>query len=202
MIGVQPSRRHGVLLSDRSIKAELDGGGIAIEPLADDAIQPSSVDLRLDVTFRIFHNHSVPLLDVRTDQTAITESIRLEDGRPLTLQPGELILGSTLERVSISDRLVGRLEGKSSLGRLGLLIHSTAGFIDPGWTGHLTLNLYNAAKLPILLYPGMKVCQVSFLEMTTAADAPYGTARARSKYQGQQGPDPSRAFRDFADRDG
>jgi dCTP deaminase len=201
MIGGQSSRRHGVLLSDRSIRAELQGGGIVIEPLADDAIQPSSVDLRLDATFRIFHNHSVPLLDVRTDQSSITESIELADGRPLTLQPGELILGSTLERVAISDRLVGRLEGKSSLGRLGLLIHSTAGFIDPGWSGHLTLNLYNAAKLPILLYPGMKVCQVSFLEMTTAAEAPYGSQRARSKYQGQRGPGPSRYYEDYLGRD-
>ena len=191
-----------MLLSDRSIRDELERGGIAIEPLDDDAVQPSSVDLRLDSTFRVFHNHSVPLLDVRTDQTGITETIELPAGQRLALQPGELILGSTLERVSISERLVGRLEGKSSLGRLGLLIHSTAGFIDPGWTGHLTLNLYNAAKLPILLYPGMKVCQVSFLEMTTAADVPYGTARARSKYQGQQGPGPSRSYEDFAEPGG
>jgi dCTP deaminase len=188
-----------VLLSDRSIRAELERGGIAIEPLAEGAIQPSSVDLRLDSSFRIFHNHSVPVLDVRTDQSTITEVIELHDERPLTLQPGELILGSTLERVSLSDRLVGRLEGKSSLGRLGLLVHSTAGFIDPGWTGHLTLDLYNAAKLPILLYPGMKICQVSFLEMTTPADTLYGSDEARSKYQGQRGPDPSRYYRDFVD---
>ena len=189
-----------MLLSDRSIRGELDSGGISIEPLAEGSVQPSSVDLRLASSFRIFHNHSIPLLDVRVDQSSITEAIELDDGRSLALQPGQLILGSTLERVSLSDRLVGRLDGKSSLGRLGLLIHSTAGFIDPGWSGHLTLELYNAAKLPILLYPGMKVCQVSFLEMTTPAEVPYGSERARSKYQGQQGPGISRYFQDYQEQ--
>jgi dCTP deaminase len=190
-----------MLLSDRSIRAELDSGGISVEPLGEGSIQPSSVDLRLGSSFRIFHNHSIPLLDVRVDQSSIMEAIEIEDGRPLALQPGLLILGSTLERISLSDHLVGRLDGKSSLGRLGLLIHSTAGFIDPGWSGHLTLELYNASKLPILLYPGMKVCQVSFLQLTTPAEVPYGSEEIRSKYQGQLGPGISRYYQDYQERD-
>jgi dCTP deaminase len=180
-----------VILSDRSIREAVAAGRIALDPLDVDAIQPSSVDLRLSGLFRVFRNHTRPLIDVKQDMEDLTELVRVDDEDVFILHPGEFVLGSTLERVALGADLVGRLDGKSSLGRLGLLIHSTAGFIDPGFDGHITLELSNVASLPITLYPRMRVGQISFLQMTTPADV------RRSKYQGQVGPTPSRYFENF-----
>lgn len=187
-----------MILSDRSIREALCAGRIGIDPLEDGAIQPSSVDLRLDRSFRVFLNHTMGHIDVRKDLAELTEQVDIEPDHVFMLHPGEFVLASTLERVSLPDDLVGRLEGKSSLGRLGLLIHSTAGFVDAGWDGHLTLELSNVASLPITLYPNMRIGQISFLQMTTAADNPYGSGANHSKYQGQRGPTPSRYFENFS----
>ena len=161
-----------VVLSDRTIREELDAKRIVIDPLGDGCIQPSSVDLHVDRYFRLFRNHSMRVIDVREDLEDLTELVEVPAGEALILHPGEFILGSTLERVALPPDLVARLEGKSSLGRLGLLIHSTAGFVDAGWDGHLTLELSNVANLPITVYPGMKIGQISFLKMTTPAERP------------------------------
>lgn len=189
-----------MILSDRTIRDELATGRIVIDPLDPEDIQPSSVDLRLDRYFRVFRNHTSRVIDVREDQQGLTELVEIGREDAFILHPGEFVLGSTAERVTLPDDLVARLEGKSSLGRLGLLIHSTAGFVDAGWDGHLTLELSNVATLPITLYPGMKIGQISFLRMTTPADQPYGTANVQSKYQGQRGPTPSRYFENFRSR--
>jgi len=186
-----------VVLSDRSIREEVQAKRIVIDPFDDRCIQPSSVDLHVDRYFRLFRNHSMRVIDVRQDLEDLTELVEVPEGEPLILHPGEFILGSTQERVTLPDDLVARLEGKSSLGRLGLLIHSTAGFVDAGWDGYLTLELSNVANLPITVYPGMKIGQISFLRMTTPADKPYGSAGLGSKYQGQRGPTPSRYFENF-----
>jgi dCTP deaminase len=191
-----------VILSDRTIREELAAGRIVIDPLNEADIQPSSVDLRIDRYFRVFRNHTMRVIDVKEDQEELTELVEVPEGDALILHPGEFVLGSTLERVTLPDDLVARLEGKSSLGRLGLLIHSTAGFVDAGWDGHLTLELSNVANLPITLYPGMKIGQISFLRMTTPAEVPYGSSRIGSKYQGQRGPTPSRYFENFTPRGG
>ena len=185
---------HRVILSDHSIKEQIAAGRIVIEPYSESDVQPSSVDLHVDKYFRVFRNHSMGVIDVFESQEELTELVTIEEGSALMLHPGEFILGSTLERVALPDDLVARLEGKSSLGRLGLLIHSTAGFVDAGWDGHLTLELSNVANLPITIYPGMAIGQISFLKMTTAADNPYGSSVVKSKYQGQWGPTPSRYF--------
>src|SRR5580658_3410612 len=186
-----------MILSDRTIRDELDAGRIGIAPLGEDCIQPSSVDLHVDRYFRVFRNHSQRVIDVKEDQEELTELVEIVGDEALILHPGEFVLGSTLERVRLPDDLVARLEGKSSLGRLGLLIHSTAGFVDAGWDGHLTLELSNVANLPITVYPGMKIGQISFLQMTTPAENPYGSTGLGSKYQGQRGPTPSRYFENF-----
>ena len=186
-----------MVLSDRSIREALEKGRIAIDPLGDGCIQPSSVDLHVDRYFRLFRNHTSRVIDVREDQEELTELVDIGDDDPLILHPGEFVLGSTLEKVTLPNDLVARLEGKSSLGRLGLLIHSTAGFVDAGWDGNLTLELSNVANLPITVYPGMKIGQISFLEMTTPADHPYGSRELGSKYQGQWGPTPSRYSENF-----
>jgi dCTP deaminase len=186
-----------MVLSDRSIKEALASGRIIIDPLGDECVQPSSVDLHIDQYFRIFRNHSYAAIDVKLPQEDLTELVDVGPDNPMILHPGEFLLGSTLERVAIPDDLVARLEGKSSLGRLGLVIHSTAGFIDAGWDGHITLELANIANLPITLYPGMKIGQISFFEMTTPADRPYGAAGLGSKYRGQRGPTPSRYYENF-----
>jgi dCTP deaminase len=190
-----------MILSDRTIRAELDAGRIVIDPLDEQCIQPSSVDLRLDRLFRVFLNHTMPVIDVKEDLEDLTRLVEIGEGEAFILHPGEFVLGSTFERVTLPNDLVGRIEGKSSLGRLGLLIHSTAGFIDAGFSGYLTLELSNVANLPITLYPGMKIGQVSFLRMTTPADVPYGSARVGSKYQGQRGPTPSRYWENFGDEE-
>src|SRR5205823_2317173 len=189
-----------MILSDRTIREELAAGRIVIDPVDDGDIQPSSVDLHLDRYFRVFRNHTMRVIDVKEDQEELTELVEIDEDDPFILHPGEFVLGSTHERVALPTDLVARLEGKSSLGRLGLLIHSTAGFVDAGFDGHLTLELSNVANLPITLYPGMKIGQISFLQMTTAADAPYGSAAVGSKYQGQRGPTPSRYFENFKPR--
>jgi dCTP deaminase len=186
-----------VILSDRSIRDALKDGRIVIDPFDDSCIQPSSVDLHVDRYFRVFRNHELGHIDVKEDQEDLTELVEIGEEDVFILHPGEFVLGSTSERVELADDLVARLEGKSSLGRLGLLIHSTAGFVDCGFRGHLTLELSNVANLPITLYPGMKIGQISFLQMTTAADNPYGSASTGSKYQGQRGPTPSRYFENF-----
>lgn len=191
--------RRGVVLSDRSIREELGQGGIVIEPLGEGALQPSSVDVRVDRYFRVFRNDTTPFIDPKEAQEDLTELVEVDDDGAFILHPGEFVLGSTLERVALGSELVGRLEGKSSLGRLGLLIHSTAGFVDAGWDGHLTLELSNVANLPIAIYPGMKIGQISFLRMSSAAERPYGAEATKSKYQGQRGPTPSRYYRNFED---
>jgi dCTP deaminase len=186
-----------MILSDRSIREAIADKRIEIDPLDERDIQPSSVDLRLDRYFRVFLNHTMRVIDVKEDQEELTQLVEIKEDDAFVLHPGEFVLGSTIERVRLPDDLVGRLEGKSSLGRLGLLIHSTAGFVDSGFDGQLTLELSNVANLPITLYPGMKIGQISFLQMTTAADNPYGSTAVGSKYQHQVGPRPSRYFENF-----
>ncbi len=190
------------VLSDRDIRAALGEGRIRIEPHDPDDVQPSSVDLHLDRAFRVFRNNRYPYIDVRTPQPDLTELLTVGDEEPFVLHPGEFVLGQTLEWVELPDDLVARLEGKSSLGRLGLLIHSTAGYVDPGWRGKLTLELSNVATLPIALYFGMKIGQVSFFRMSSPVERPYGSAGLGSKYQGQAEPTASAYFRDFEDRRG
>ena len=192
-------RRVGgvVILSDRSIREALGAGRIVIDPLDEGAVQPSSVDLRLGRSFRVFRNHTLGHIDVKQDLSELTTLVEADADDPFILHPGEFVLGATLERVALPDDLVARLEGKSSLGRLGLLIHSTAGFVDPGFDGQLTLELSNVANLPITLYPGMRIGQISFQSMTTAADTPYGSSGLGSKYHGQRGPVPSRYWENF-----
>ena len=186
-----------MVLSDVSIRKALAEGRIAIEPFDEADLQPSSVDLHIDRFFRVFRNHTTPYIDPKVNQEDLTELVEIPEDGQFVLHPGEFALGSTLEVVRLSDDLVARLEGKSSLGRLGLLIHSTAGFVDAGWDGHLTLELSNVANLPIRLYPRMKIGQISFLEMTTPAEDPYGAKEKGSKYQGQRGPTPSRYYLNF-----
>jgi dCTP deaminase len=186
-----------MILSDRSIREEIDAKRIVIDPFEPACVQPSSVDLHVDSQFRVFANSRYPYIDVKREMPDLTELVEVTDGEPFILHPGEFVLGSTLERVAIPDDMVARLEGKSSLGRLGLLIHSTAGYVDPGWDGFLTLELSNVANLPITIYPGMKIGQISFFRLSTTADMPYGSARTKSKYQGQRGPTASRFFEEF-----
>lgn len=186
-----------MILSDRTLREQIDAGRIVIDPYDPALVQPSSIDVRISNLFRVFRNHTAGIIDVKQDMTFLTELVEMDGDAPFLLHPGEFVLGSTLERVGVPDDLVGRVEGKSSLGRLGLLIHSTAGFIDAGFDGHITLELANVASLPITLYPGMKIGQVSFMQMTTAADHPYGKGATGSKYHGQRGPTPSRYFENF-----
>ena len=186
-----------MVLSDRDIRAEIEAGRIVIDPFTPDAIQPSSIDLHLDRRFRVFRNSRYPFIDVRADQPELTELVEISGDDPFILHPGEFVLGSTLERVELPNDLVARLEGKSSLGRLGLLIHSTAGYVDPGWEGNLTLELSNVANLPITLYDGMKIGQISFQRLSSPAEVGYGDARIGSKYRGQRDPTASLYHRDF-----
>ena len=187
-----------MVLSDSAIRRLVEAGRIGIEPYDPTLMQPSSLDVRVDRLFRVFRNSRYPYIDVKAEQEGLTELVEVEDTEPFILHPGEFVLGSTLERVTLPDDLVARLEGKSSLGRLGLLIHSTAGFIDPGFDGHVTLELSNVANLPITIYPGMKIGQLSFVQMSEPAETPYGSGTIGSKYQGQQGPTASRYWQNFA----
>jgi dCTP deaminase len=191
-----------MIFSDRTIKESVDAGRIVIDPYDEAMVQPSSVDLRCAPVFRVFENHRYPLIDPKADQPDLTTPVEAVDGEPFILHPGEFVLGATLEVIGLADDIVARLEGKSSLGRLGLLIHSTAGFIDPGFEGQVTLELSNVSNLPIAIYPGMRIGQVSFYQLSTPADRPYGSPGTGSKYQGQTGPTPSRIHRDFGSSDG
>jgi dCTP deaminase len=181
-----------VVLSDRTIRSEIKAGRIVIEPFKEELIQPSSIDVRVDSRFRVFHNARYPYIDVRQPMEDLTELVEVDESEPF-------VLGQTLERVSLPDDLVARLEGKSSLGRLGLLIHSTAGFVDAGFSGNLTLELSNVANLPVTIYQGMPIGQISFMRMDGPVERPYGSREKGSKYQGQAEPTPSRFYLNFKD---
>jgi dCTP deaminase len=187
----------GVLLSDRDLIAELKAGTLGIEPFEPALVQPSSIDFRLDHMFRVFNNHLYTHIDPATQQDELTSMVEVADGQPFVLHPGEFVLASTLEVITLGNQLAGRVEGKSSLGRLGLLTHSTAGFIDPGFSGHITLELSNVANLPIKLWPGMKIGQLCIMRLTSEAEHPYGSAVYGSRYQGQRGPTPSRSWQNW-----
>ena len=186
-----------MLLSDRDILAEVEEKRVQLDPFDAAMVQPSSVDVRLDRFFRVFENHRYPHIDPASDQPDLTRAVEPDGDEPFILHPGEFVLGSTYEVVTLPDDIAARLEGKSSLGRLGLLTHSTAGFIDPGFSGHVTLELSNVATLPIKLWPGMKIGQLCFFRLSSPAEHPYGSAKYGSRYQGQRGPTPSRSFQNF-----
>lgn len=186
-----------MLLSDKDLKAEIAKGRVNLEPFDPKMVQPSSIDVRLDKFFRTFENHKYAHIDPAEDQPELTRLVETPANEPFILHPGEFVLGSTYEVVSLPDDLAGRLEGKSSLGRLGLLTHSTAGFIDPGFSGHITLELSNVANLPIKLWPGMKIGQLCIFQLSSPAEHPYGSAVYGSKYQGQRGPTASKAHLNF-----
>ena len=186
-----------MLLSDRDILGEVHTGGILLDPWDPGMVQPSSVDVRLDKFFRVFENHRYPSIDPSVEQPDLTRLVETPDGEPFVLHPGEFVLGSTFERVTLGSAVAARLEGKSSLGRLGLLTHSTAGFIDPGFSGHVTLELSNMATLPVKLWPGMKIGQLCFFQLSSPAEHPYGSSQYGSRYQGQRGPTPSRSHLNF-----
>ena len=186
-----------MVLSDRTIRKEIESNRIVIDPLGDNCIQPASVDVHLDSHLLLFRGSRQAYIDIRKDQSNLTEMFEIKDDEPFMLHPNEFVLGSTVEFIGIPDDLVSRLEGKSSLGRVGLLIHSTAGYVDPGWNGNLTLELSNVNNLPVTLYYGMKIGQISFTELSSPSDRPYGSADLGSKYQGQKEPTASRIYRDF-----
>ena len=185
-----------MLLSDRDILAEIDEKRVALDPFEPEMAQPSSVDVRVDRYFRVFRNSRYPFINVKEAQEDLTELVQI-DGEPFILHPGEFVLGSTYEAVTLPDDIAARVEGKSSLGRLGLLTHATAGFVDPGFSGHVTLELANVATLPIKLSPGMKIGQFCFFRLSSASEHPYGSEKYGSRYQGQRGPTPSRSFKNF-----
>ncbi len=186
-----------VLLSDRDIRARLDSGSLGLDPLELSMLQPSSVDVRLDRGFRLFDNHKYPFIDPAEDQPELTRLVEVANDEAFILHPGEFVLGATYERISLPDDVAARLEGKSSLGRLGLLTHSTAGFIDPGFSGHVTLELSNVSTLPIKLWPGMKIGQVCYFQLSSPSEHPYGQGPNLNRYQGQRGPTASRSFQNF-----
>jgi dCTP deaminase len=186
-----------MLLSDRDLVSEIKSENLALQPFAPELMQPSSIDVRLDRFFRVFNNHLYTHIDPSVQQDDLTALVEVGDGEPFVLHPGEFVLASTLEVITLGDQLAGRLEGKSSLGRLGLLTHSTAGFIDPGFSGHVTLELSNVANLPIKLWPGMKIGQLCIFRLSSPAEHPYGSAVYGSRYQGQRGPTPSRSSRNW-----
>ncbi|MGF0115270.1 dCTP deaminase [Promicromonospora sp. Marseille-Q5078] len=186
-----------MLLSDRDIRAELDAGRVVLDPYEASMLQPSSIDVRLDRYFRLFDNHKYPFIDPSQEQPELTRLVEVAPDEPFVLHPGEFVLGSTFEAVTLPDDVAARLEGKSSLGRLGLLTHSTAGFIDPGFSGHVTLELSNVATLPITLWPGMKIGQMCFFRLSSPAEHPYGSDAYGSRYQGQRGPTASRSWQSF-----
>lgn len=186
-----------MLLSDRDIRAEITAGRVAVAPFAESMIQPSSVDVRLDRFFRVFENHKYSVIDPSIEQSELTREVVVEPNEHFILHPGEFVLASTYEIITLPDDIAGRLEGKSSLGRLGLLTHSTAGFIDPGFSGHITLELSNVANLPVKLFPGMKIGQLCLIKLSSPAEHPYGSAVYASRYQGQRGPTASRSWINF-----
>ena len=186
-----------MLLSDRDIRAEIAAGRVAVEPFTESMVQPSSVDVRLDRFFRVFENHKYSVIDPSIEQSELTREVVVEPNEHFILHPGEFVLASTYEIITLPDDIAGRLEGKSSLGRLGLLTHSTAGFIDPGFSGHITLELSNVANLPVKLFPGMKIGQLCLIKLSSPAEHPYGSAVYASRYQGQRGPTASRSWINF-----
>jgi dCTP deaminase len=186
-----------VLLSDKDIRNQIESGRVVIDPYDPAMIQPSSIDVRLDRFFRVFENHKYPHIDPSVEQADLTRLVEPDGDDPFILHPGEFVLASTYEVITLPDDVASRLEGKSSLGRLGLLTHSTAGFIDPGFSGHITLELSNVANLPITLWPGMKIGQLCILRLTSPSERPYGSSGVGSKYQGQRGPTPSRSYQNF-----
>lgn len=186
-----------MLLSDRDIRAEIASGRVGCEPFTESMIQPSSVDVRLDKFFRVFENHKYSVIDPSVEQPELTREVITQGDEPFILHPGEFVLASTYEIITLPDDIAGRLEGKSSLGRLGLLTHSTAGFIDPGFSGHITLELSNVANLPVKLFPGMKIGQLCLIKLSSPAEHPYGSEKYGSRYQGQRGPTASRSFINF-----
>ncbi|MFF4412844.1 dCTP deaminase [Streptosporangium sp. NPDC001559] len=186
-----------MLLSDRDILTEIDSGRVRLDPFQPEMVQPSSIDVRLDRYFRVFENHKYPHIDPAVEQPDLTRTVEPEGDEPFILHPGEFVLASTYEVVTLPDDIASRLEGKSSLGRLGLLTHSTAGFIDPGFSGHVTLELSNVATLPIKLWPGMKIGQLCMFRLSSPAEHPYGSEKYGSRYQGQRGPTPSRSYLNF-----
>lgn len=186
-----------MLLSDRDLRAAIESGRVKLDPYDPELVQPSSIDVRLDRYFRVFENHKYPHIDPAVEQPGLTRLVEPEGDEPFILHPGEFVLASTYEMVTLPNDIASRLEGKSSLGRLGLLTHSTAGFIDPGFSGHITLELSNVANLPITLWPGMKIGQLCLFQLTSAAEFPYGSPEVGSRYQGQRGPTPSRAYKNF-----
>ncbi|MCW3156583.1 dCTP deaminase [Micropruina sonneratiae] len=190
-----------MLLSDRDIRAQIDAGRVQFDPWDPAMLQPSSVDVRLDRFFRLFDNHKYPVIDPAQDQPELTRLVEVDPAEGFVLHPGEFVLGSTWETVTLPDDLAARVEGKSSLGRLGLLTHATAGFVDPGFSGHVTLELSNVATLPIMLWPGMKIGQLAFFQLTSPSENPYGSAVYGSHYQGQRGPTASRSFQNFSRAD-
>ncbi len=186
-----------MLLSDRDINAQIHSGRVRLDPWDPQMVQPSSVDFRLDRYFRLFDNHKYPVIDPSLDQPDLTRLVEVEPDETFILHPGEFVLGSTYETITLPDDIAARVEGKSSLGRLGLLTHATAGFVDPGFTGHVTLELSNVATLPIVLHPGMKIGQLCFFQLSSASEHPYGSSATGSHYQGQRGPTASRSFTNF-----
>lgn len=190
-----------MLLSDRDIRAEVKADRVRVEPFDEGMIQPSSVDVRLDKFFRVFENHKYSVIDPSIEQNELTREVEVGPTEFFILHPGEFVLASTYEVISLPDDIAGRLEGKSSLGRLGLLTHSTAGFIDPGFSGHITLELSNVANLPVKLFPGMKIGQLCLIRLSSPAEHPYGSAQYGSRYQGQRGPTPSRSWMNFHQSD-
>ena len=186
-----------MLLSDRDIRAEVDAGRVVLDPYEPEMVQPSSIDVRLDRYFRLFDNHKYPVIDPAEEQPELTRLVEVASDEAFVLHPGEFVLASTYEFVTLPDDVSSRLEGKSSLGRLGLLTHSTAGFIDAGFSGHVTLELSNVATLPIKLWPGMKIGQLCFFRLSSVVEHPYGSDRYGSRYQGQRGPTASRSYKSF-----
>lgn len=186
-----------MLLSDKDILAQIEAGRVVCEPYEPKMIQPSSIDVRLDKFFRVFENHKYEVIDPSKEQPELTREIEVGNDEHFILHPGEFVLASTYEVVTLPDDIAGRLEGKSSLGRLGLLTHSTAGFIDPGFSGHITLELSNVANLPVKLFPGMKIGQLCLIKLSSPAQNPYGSAVYGSRYQGQRGPTASRSWLNF-----
>ena len=186
-----------MLLSDKDIKTEIESGRVGIDPYEPAMVQPSSIDVRLDKFFRVFENHRYPHIDPSVEQPDLTREVEANGDEPFVLHPGEFVLGSTYEVVTLPTNIAARLEGKSSLGRLGLLTHSTAGFIDPGFSGHITLELSNVANLPVKLFPGMKIGQLCLIKLSSPAEHPYGSEKYGSRYQGQRGPTASRSFKNF-----
>lgn len=186
-----------MLLSDRDLRAAIESGRVKLDPYDPELVQPSSIDVRLDRYFRVFENHKYPHIDPAVEQPGLTRLVEPEGDEPFILHPGEFVLASTYEIVTLPDDIASRLEGKSSLGRLGLLTHSTAGFIDPGFSGHVTLELSNVSTLPIKLYPGMRIGQLCMFQLSSPAENPYGSQSCGSRYQGQRGPTPSRSYLNF-----